>query len=175
MTGMRRGEILGLRWEDVDLDAGVLRVSGALQRIDGELRRAAPKTRQSRRPVSLPAQVVVALQAHRARQREERLAVGPDWVNSGYVFASTVGTPIDPRNLTRTFEELIAKTQVRRVRFHDQRHCFATLQLANNVPARVVMEELGHTQISTTLDVYSHVTQTLHREAADRLGALFAG
>jgi integrase len=159
MTGMRRGEVLALRWDDVDFKARTLRVSSTLQRVGGALVRAEPKTQHSRRIIAVPPQVMVALDmlaTQRKRQLED-------------------GTPIDPRNLTRIFAGMIARAGLRPQRFHDLRHCFASLQLASGVPARVVMEQLGHTQISTTLDIYSHVTQSLHRESADRLGELFAG
>lgn len=174
LTGARRGEVLALRWEDVDLESGTIRITGNLQRVAGELRRAEPKTASSRRTLALPNLVVDALKVHRIRQVEERLQAGGAWQESGYVFTTSVGTPIEPRNLLRTFSRLLSEAGLRKVRLHDLRHCFASLQLAEGTAARVVMEQLGHTQISTTLGIYSHVTDSLHRESAKRIDALFA-
>ena len=101
------------------------------------------------------------------------MALGPAWVDAGLVFTSTVGTVIEPRNLTRLFDELIARAGVRRIRFHDLRHTCASLLLAQNVPARVVMEILGHSQLAITTDLYSHVMPTAFREAADAMNRLF--
>jgi integrase len=111
---------------------------------------------------------------HRAEHTVEAFALGPAWVDSGLVFTSTVGTVIEPRNLNRFFfDELIAKARVRRIRYHDPRHTCASLLLAQNVPARVVMETLGHSQLAMTTDLYSHVMPTALREAADATDRVF--
>jgi integrase len=112
---------------------------------------------KSRRTIPLPAVSAKVLLTHRANQAAEALVLGPAWVDSDLVFTSTVGTVIEPRNLKRFFDELIAKARVRRIRFHDLRHTCASLLLAQNVPARVVMEILGHSQLAMTTDLYSHV------------------
>ena len=109
------------------------------------------------------------LRAHRARQAAEALVLGPQWPATGLVFTSTVGTVIEPRNLSRLFDELIAAPSVRRIRFHDLRHTCASLLLAQGVPPRVVMDVLGHSQIAITMDLYSHVMPTALREAADAI------
>lgn len=106
------------------------------------------------------------------RQIEERLQC-KYWQDTGYVFTTAVGTPIDGRNLSRQFTAILETKNLRKIRFHDLRHCYATLQLANGTPARVVMEALGHSRIDTTLDVYTSVLESVNREAADRLGAMF--
>jgi integrase len=124
-----------------------------------------PKSNKSRRTIPLPAASAKVLRTHRANQAAEALALGPAWVDSGLVFTSTVGTVIEPRNLNRFFDELIGKARVRRIRFHDLRHTCASLLLAQNVPARVVMEILGHSQLAMTTDLYSHVMPTALREA----------
>jgi integrase len=116
---------------------------------------------------------VKVLRTHRANQAAEALALGPVWVDSGLVFTSTVGTVIEPRKLNRLFDELNIKAQVRRIRFHDLRHTCASLLLAQNVPARVVMEILGHSQLAMTTDLYSHVMPTALREAADAMDRVF--
>ena len=137
--GLRKGELLALRWDDVDLEGGVLHVRQNVQRLpEMGLVFGPPKSNKSRRTIPLPAASAKVLRTHRANQAAEALALGPAWVDSGLVFTSTVGTVIEPRNLNRFFDELIAKAGVRRIRFHDLRHTCASLLLAQNVPARVV-------------------------------------
>jgi integrase len=170
--GLRQGEALGLRWEHIDLDGGELRVRVALQRIAGKLQLVEPKTRQSRRTIPLPQVAVNALRAHRVSQLEERLLAGDRWVDTGLVFCTPKGTPLDARNVTRRFQKLLKQTDLPHQRFHDLRHTCATLLLVQGVPPRVVMEILGHSQISLTMDTYTHVVPALKREAANRMDAL---
>jgi integrase len=172
--GLRKGELLALRWDDVDLECGVLHIRQNVQRLpEIGLVFGPPKSNKSRRTIPLPAASAKVLRTHRANQAAEALALGPAWVDSGLVFTSTVGTVIEPRNLNRFFDELIAKARVRRIRFHDLRHTCASLLLAQNVPARVVMEILGHSQLAMTTDLYSHVMPTALREAADAMDRVF--
>jgi len=167
-VGLRKGELAGLRWEDVDLDQGLVHVRQTIQRVYGVgIVVGPPKSARSRRDVPLPVYAVQALKEHRTRQLEERLAMGRYWIDSGLVFTTTIGTGLDPRNLTRVLDELIAAAGVRRIRFHDLRHTCASLLLAQGVPARVVMDVLGHSQFSITMDLYSHVMPSALREAAD--------
>ncbi len=174
-VGLRLGEALGLHWEDVDLEVGTLRVRWAVQRVGGALQLVEPKTVRSRRTVPIPKTVVELLRAHRVHQLEERLASGDRWRDSGLVFASTVGTPLEPRNVLRSFQAKLARAGLPRQRFHDLRHACASLLLAQGVNPRVVMETLGNSQISTTMDIYSHVLPVLQRDAADRMGSLLRG
>ena len=168
--GLRQGEALGLRWEDVDLDARLLRVRRALQRRrGGGLILTEPKTQRSKRTIPLPGQLVTALEDHRARQAKERAAAGSLWRDSGCVFTTPIGTPVDPRNDSREFRKLLARAGLPPVRLHDLRHTAASLLLAQHVPARVVMEILGHSQIALTMNTYSHVAPEVSREAADRM------
>ena len=170
-VGLRQGEALGLRWQDVDLEQGKLSVRNALQRVNGKLQLVEPKSASSHRTVPLPAIAVLALRQHRALQGRERLQAGDRWVESDHVFASAVGAPIDGPNVTRTFQKLLAAAGLPRHRFHDLRHDCATLLLAQGVNMRVVMETLGHSQISLTMDTYSHVLPDLQREAANQMDA----
>ncbi len=171
--GLRKAEALGLRWEDIDLDSRSLRVQHQLQRIkDRSLVLKTPKTARSRRRMALPEPIVAALRAHKVRQLEERLVTGSRWRDTGFVFATTIGTPIEPTSVNKHFARLVAEAGVPYQRFHDQRHWCATLLLAQKVPPRVVMEILGHTQISTTMDLYGHVLDEDRREAADLMGRL---
>ncbi len=171
-VGLRRGEALGLHWDDVDLDAGTLRVRCTLQRVDGKLRLEPTKTDRSRRTIALPQTVAVALRVHRARQLRERLAAGSRWQETGLVFTTGIGTPLEPRNVTRHFRNVLTKTGLPLKRFHDLRHTCASLLLVQGVHPRVVMEILGHSQISMTMDTYSHVMPVLQHDAASQMDAL---
>ncbi len=173
LTGMRRGEVLGLRWEDIDFEERVIRVTGSLQRIGRELARFDPKTERSRRTIEVPRLVVEALEGQRTAQKEARLKAGASWQQTDYVFTTAIGTPVEPRNAYREFVKAVEAAGLPKQRFHDLRHGFATLQLAEGVPLRAVSELLGHTQIGTTADIYQHVTKPMQREAMDRLDALF--
>jgi integrase len=177
--GLRRGEGLGLRWEDVDLDARTLKVLRSLQRIKrdgkGSLDLVPLKTKRSRREMALPDEVVKALRRHRARQAEQRLVAGPRWHESGLVFTTSRGTPVEPRNAVRHFKALLKKAGIAEQRFHNLRHTAASLLLAQGVHPRVVMEVLGHSRISLTMDVYSHVMPTALRDAAEAMNAVLTG
>ena len=167
--GLRKGELLALQWDDVDLEFGMVRVRRSVQRLPEGLVFGPPKTARSRRSIPLPAMSVRVLSAHRARQVSEQLARGPAWIDSGLVFTSEVGTVLEPRNLSRVFDQLMGDAGVRRIRFHDLRHTCASLLLAQVVPLRVVMDVLGHSQLAITTDLYSHVMPTALRAAADAM------
>jgi integrase len=173
-VGLRQGEILGLRWSDVDLIEGTLTVRHALARIEGRLVLVEPKSATSRRVVPLPAFVRNALVAHRAHQAQEPLPLRPDPPDpfADLVFVTTHGTPLDGITITRRFQRILADAGLPRQRFHDLRHACASLLLAQGVPARVVMETLGHSEISLTLNTYSHVMPSVGREAAERMDQL---
>jgi integrase len=171
-VGLRQGEALGLRWEDVDLVAGVIRVRKALQRIDGRFQLVDPKSPRSRRTVTLPAVVVEALRAHRTRQEGERRRAGTEWEDWSLVFTTPLGRPLDASNVTHVFQRHLERAGLPRQRFHDLRHACASLLLAQGVSPRVVMEVLGHSQITLTLDTYSHVIPALQADAAARMDAL---
>jgi integrase len=173
-VGLRLGEALGLRWDAVDLDAGVLVVRSQLQRLEGKLRLTERKTSRARRTIHLPVAVVEALRRHRIRQFEERLLAGERWTETGLVFTSTIGTPCDARNVTRHLALVLDRAGLPHVRFHDLRHTCASLLLAQNVHPRVVMEILGHSQIALTMNTYSHVMPTMQEEAASRMDAVLS-
>jgi integrase len=169
--GLRQGEALGLMWDVVDLDAGTLTVRRALQRQRGKgLVLVEPKSRAGRRTIKLPEPLRAALRAHLIRQAEQREAAGSVWEDRGYVFCQRNGRPIDPRRDWLDWKALLRAADVRDARVHDARHTAATLLLQQGVPARVVMEVLGHAQISLTLGTYSHVVPELAEEAAKRMG-----
>ncbi len=177
--GLRRGEALALQWEDVDLPAGTLTVRATLQRLGGELVRSDTKTAGSRRKLMLPDVCITALRAHKLRQKEDALLAGPRWQGPrlhgrevGYVFTSTVGTPLEPRNLNRHFSQVLKKEGLPPIRFHDLRHTAATLLLIQGVSPRLIMDLLGHSKIAVTMDVYAHVLPSLQREAAQAMHLL---
>ncbi len=175
-TGMRQGELLGLMWCDVELDAAQIRVQRQLTRTAGGLAFAEPKTAKGRRTVALPHIAVEALRQHRARQAEARLLAGPEWTDIDLVFANQHGRPMERQNVVkRSFQPLLTAAELPRVRFHDLRHSAATLLLSQNVHPKVVQERLGHSTISVTMDTYSHVMPSMQREAADKLDAMLGG
>jgi integrase len=169
--GLRQGEALGLLWDSVDLDSGTLTVRRALQRQAGKgLVLVEPKSRAGRRAIKLPDPLREALRAHRVRQTEQRLAAGTLWKDRDFVFCQKTGRPIDARRDWLDWKALLKAAGIRDARLHDARHTAATLLLQQGVPARVVMEILGHSQISLTLGTYSHVVPELAHEAAERMG-----
>jgi integrase len=167
--GLRRGEVLGLQWEDIDFRAGRLQVQRQLQRFGGRLQLVEPKTDRARRVLDLPESVVKALMEHQTRQVIERLTAGTRWEEHDLVFPTTVGTPLDSRSLLRDFRQVIRTGKLPAIRFHDLRHSCATMLLVQGVPARVVMEILGHSEIGLTMNTYSHVIPGLRKDAAARM------
>lgn len=155
----------------MDLAASTVTVRHALQRIDGRLDLVEPKSTTSHRVVALPAIVAGGLRAQRTRQLTERLLAGSRWKDDprGLVFTTSVGTPMDGIAVTRRFQALVERAGLRRQRFHDLRHACASLLLAQGVAPRVVMETLGHSQISLTLNTYSHVIPAVGRAAAEQM------
>ncbi|MGI6286676.1 site-specific integrase [Neomoorella humiferrea] len=180
-TGMRLGELLALRWQDVDLKEGVIRVRRALSRVkvpDGPTKTALifqePKTAKGKRSIPLPEWAIATLKAHKARQAQEKLLLGPAYQDNGLVFATEEGKPVEPRNFTRKFYQLREKAGLPKdVNFHALRHTYATRLLEANEHPKVVQELLGHSQISMTLDTYSHVLPELKKAAAAKLNNLW--
>jgi integrase len=163
-TGLRRGELLGLKWTDVDLDTGTLSVQRSLDK-DGTLN--PPKRKNSRRTVKLTGQAMEALKGHRARQNEERLRLGSLWEDCGLVFPNRAGKPMNADNLYhRDFKPLLEKAGLSDFTFHSLRHTCATLLLSKNVNPKIVQEILGHASISQTMDTYSHVLPNMQDQAA---------
>lgn len=168
-TGLRQGELLGLRWPDLDLDAGTLSVRQTVQKIDGAWQFVEPKSERGRRTLPLPPQAVATIREQKARVREARALAGDRWTEWGLVFPSTLGTPLDGPNVTHRLQAALEEANLPRQRFHDLRHCCATLLLTQGVPARVVQDVLGHSQVSLTLGTYSHVMPAMLQESADAM------
>jgi integrase len=162
-TGMRRGEALGLRWSDVDLDAGRARIVQTRNVVSvGE-----PKTARGRRPISLDQATIAVLRSHRRRMLQERLLVGPDFDDLGLVFHQPDGSWLRPDAVSEVFLRRVRRSGLPRLTLKGLRHTWATLALEQGIHPRVVQERLGHSTIAITLGIYSHVTPTLHDEAAD--------
>ena len=173
LLGLRRSEVLGLRWEDVDLEAGTLQVRRGLHRIEGRLQVMETKTARSRRTIPLPGPVLASLRAHLLAQEREHADLGERWPESGFVFTTPIGTPIDPDNCGKVVRAAMKSAGVRVVRLHDLRHGCVSVLLGLGVPPRTVMEIAGHTALEMTMNVYGHVTLDDKREALERLGELF--
>jgi len=166
-TGMRRGEALGLRWTDVDLDAGRAAVRQTVIAVNHQPMMGTPKTAKGRRNVSLDARTVTALRDHRVRQAAERLQMGSGWTDHGLVFCRVDGAMLHPERFSRSFGDRVRQLGLPPIRLHDLRHGWATMALAGKVNARVVQERLGHANVGITLNVYSHVTDSMQDDAAE--------
>lgn len=161
VTGMRRGELLGAKWADLDTEAGVLRIPRA-------------KTRAGIRTVALGPEVLEMLRQHRLGQMRDKLAFGPDWPDTDLIFVSEVGTPIRPANLFRVWERIRDKAELPSLHFHDLRHLSATLLVRLGVHPRIAADRLGHADTATTMQIYSHVGTDDQREAAVGIERLLA-
>lgn len=169
-TGMRRGEVAGLRWSDIDLAKGELTVAGIVVRVAGALTWTAPKTDRSRRRIPLTAGLVAELKAHRKKQLAERLHTGDQWTDTGAVFATEVGGWVDPRNLLRTVEIAADKAGIEDVGAHTLRHSAAVGWLESGVHIKAAADLLGHASISITGDLYGHTSDDAARAAVKGLG-----
>ncbi len=172
-TGMRRGELLGLRWPDVDLDGARLSITRAVVNVNHVATPSEPKTSRGRRQVALDSATVAALRTWKARQAQERLSWGSGYQDSGLVICREDGSPSHPERLTRSFEQAVARSGLRPIRLHDLRHTCATLALRVNVHPSIVAQRLGH-DVSVLLSTYSHVLPSMSEQAAEQIGALLA-
>ena len=176
MTGMRRGEVCGLRWDDVDLEAGRLAVRRALIPYGDGVITSEPKTARGRRSIALDPGTIEALKAQAARQLEDQNEWEGAWVDSGYVFTREDGEPYHPQSISRSFERAVKAAKLPEIRLHDLRHTHATLALRAGIHPKVVSERLGHATIAITLDTYSHAIPAMQEEAATLIaGLVFAG
>lgn len=174
-TGMRRGEALGLRWEDLNFENGVVRIKRNLKREGGRIVTADTKTLKSRRAVNVPSPVLEALQKNRDLQEMEKADLGEAWVESGFIFTTSIGTPIDPRNLYREFSQICERAGLGHWHPHELRHSAASLMLASGVKLQVVSEVLGHSSIRMTADVYGHILDPDRRHAATAMSEVLWG
>lgn len=173
--GMRRGEVLGLRWADVDLDAGRISIQQSLVSIGYQLQFSTPKSKRSVRTIGLDASGVAALKTHRARQVEERLACGAAYSDNDLVFAREDGSPFHPERLSQLFERHVKSLGLPRIRLHDLRHTHVSIALASGVPPKVVSEWVGHASVAFTLDRYGHVMPGQQEQAAVQVAEAIFG
>ncbi|HLJ98317.1 MAG TPA: tyrosine-type recombinase/integrase [Streptosporangiaceae bacterium] len=172
LRGLRRGEAAGLRWSDLDLGAGTLAVTGQLQQLGGRMVAGPPKSDAGRRVIALDKTTITALRAHQLRQHAERAASGREWQETGYVFTTRAGTPLGPDRLTRLFRGLVARSGLPPVTLHGLRHGAATLALAAGTDLKIVQDQLGHSTVVLTADVYTSVLPETARAAAENTAAL---
>jgi integrase len=171
-TGLRRGEALGLRWREVDLDAGRARITHTLGSISWRVVAGQPKTAAGRRPIALDPITVGVLRDHRRRMLEQRLLVGAGFVDQDFVFCEPDGSPLHPERVYQAFKRRVRRHELPYLSPHGLRHTWATIALAHGVHPRVVQERLGHAHISVTLQTYSHVQPTMHDDAAALVASL---
>lgn len=176
-SGLRQGELLGMRWSDVNFDSETFAVRHQLQRVAGKWQLTEPKSSKARRTLAVDPMVIDALRAHKVRQIEQRLVAGSRWQETipDLVFRNSVGNPLDASTVTHRFQRSLRQAGLPRMRFHDLRHGAASLLLSQGVDLRTIMDQLGHSQISLTMNTYAHVAPALQRDAAKRLGAILSG
>ena len=175
LTGMRRGEVLGAKWEDMDFEAGRLSVRRSLIPLGGEVIVSEPKTARGRRSIALDAETVEVLKAQAAKQLSEQQQFGEAWTDSGYLCTKENGEPYHPEVVSRHFRQAVKRAMLPMIRPHDLRHTHATLALQAGIHPKVVSERLGHANISITLDTYSHAIPAMQEEAAERIAELVSG
>ena len=164
---MRRGELAGLKWANINLANKQLQVVNTLQRITGQgLVNGQPKTERSRRSIALSTDTVALLHEIRGKQMTQQLEVVDAWTDSGYVFTSADGMPVDPNLATRAFKKVLASAGLPKLTIHGLRHTHATILLEQGVNPKVVSERLGHASVATTMDIYSHVLPDMQEKAA---------
>lgn len=174
-TGLREGEILGLKWSDLNWESHQLNIQRQLQRISGiGLQFAEPKSAAGRRMILLGSDTIEYLKVHSSKQHLERTFAGDSWQENDLIFPCSKGTALDPRNLFRQFKLLLKRAKLPDIRFHDLRHTAATLMLRQGVSIKVVQERLGHSDASMTLNVYSHVTPGMQQQAAEKMDEITA-
>jgi integrase len=171
-TGLRRAEALGLRWSDLDLDRAHLSIRQTLGYVGTRAMFSEPKTRSSRRLVTIAPDTEEALRAHKARQAADRLAIGPAYSSLDLVFAHPDGAPLNPATVSRAFDALVKSAELPKITLHGLRHTFATLALLDGIPSKVVAEVLGHSSTRVTEDTYQHVTPGMKADATARVAAL---
>ncbi|MEO8696043.1 MAG: site-specific integrase [Acidimicrobiales bacterium] len=171
-TGMRRGEALGLRWRDLELETGTAAVVQTVIVVAHRVQFGAPKTARGTRVVDLDSGTIAVLRAHRIRQLEERILLGAGWRDHDLVFCKVDGEPLHPERVSREFLRRIERWSLPPLTLHGLRHTWATLALKAGVHPKVVQERLGHATIGITLGVYSHVTAGMQRDAANTVAAL---
>jgi integrase len=172
MTGMRRGEALGLKWDDLDMETGTVTIRRSWIPVNGIPQMSEPKTKRGRRTIALDPVTFEALKAHAARQADEQADWEEAWVNSNFVFTRENGEPLHPWKVSKTFRDHFKAAALPAIPLHGLRHSYATLALSSGVNPRIVSARLGHSTVALTLDVYSHVLPQQDRDAAEAIADL---
>lgn len=170
-TGLRQGELLGLRWENVDIESASITVRNSLSRVEGTFVFTQPKTDKSARTVFLEPSAVQALRRQQDHEDQAKLAAGDSWEEWGLVFSTTRGTPQHASNVTHRVQKLMEEAGVPRKTFHNLRHSAASLLYANGADIKMIQDVLGHSQISLTANTYTHLGEAMKREAASKMGS----
>lgn len=179
-TGLRLGELLGLKWSDINFNTNMLTVSRSLSRTKNqktgkyEVIEQIPKTKNSNRVVPVPDTILNKLEEHKKTQNKQRLLVGEAYINNNYVFADDIGNPIDDKRPGRNLKSVLKKLDIEPIKFHALRHTYATRLFENNVPPKTVQALMGHSDISVTMDIYTHVMEDTKLEAVEKLNDIFA-
>lgn len=181
-TGLRLGEILGLKWCDIDFNSGALTVNRTLQRVtkidrdgnrESKIIEQLPKTKNSIRTVPIPQNILSRLKDHKLEQNKNRLKIGEAYLNNDYIFCNNLGYPIDDKRPARNLKSILTKLNIEPIKFHGLRHTYATRLFEANVPPKTVQVLMGHYDISITLDIYTHVMENTKLEAIERLNEIF--
>jgi integrase len=172
-TGARQGELLALRWSDIDLGTGIISIRHTLNQ--GTTTLGEPKTEAGKRDLRVGPTVLAILRRHRTTQNELRLKAGRKWQDMGFIFTTSTGRPLDARNVTRWFQATLERAALPRQRFHDLRHAYATIALSRGVDLALVSKSLGHAQVSTTADIYLHWVPAMQDEIAETMETVLAG
>lgn len=178
-TGLRLGELLGLKWNDINLNTGMLTVNRTLSRIKNqttgkyEIIEQIPKTKNSNRVIPIPSNVLTKLKEHKKIQGKQRLFVGEAYINNNYVFTDDIGNPIDDKRPGRNLKSILKKLDIEPIKFHALRHTYATRLFEANVPPKTVQVLMGHYDISITMDIYTHVMEDTKLEAIEKLNNIF--
>ena len=173
-TGCRRGEALGLTWNDVNLDDGQVSIRRTITVVAGNIHRSASTKNGKGRSIRLQPELVAVLRTWRKRQLVERVALGAGYADEDLVFCQVDGRPYHPNHFSREFDRRSKRHGMKVIRLHDLRHTYATLALSAGVPAKVVADRLGHGSVMITLDLYSHVVPAVEAEHADHVGSLIS-
>lgn len=172
-TGLRKGEILGLKWHDLDWNTGRIQIQRQVQRRKGEgLVFCEPKSASGRRVITLGQATLERLREHKKKQYQEKILTGEKWQDNDLIFPSPIGTPLDQSNVTKVYKECLSAADLPNIRFHDLRHTAATLMLQQGINPKIVQERLGHADISLTLNTYSHVLPSMQDEVAEKMDEL---
>lgn len=175
VLGLKQGEVLGLCWDKIDFEGQELTVSRILQRVDGEYKLLNPKSPSSRRTIPLPPSAMTILKHHRIKQLEERLRAGPNWIDNKLIFTTPIGRPLSDTHVRQQFYNILKNSGLRWQRFQDLRHTCASLLLTHNVHPKIVMETLGHSTISFTINTYQQISSSAQRAAVVKIGNILHG